>query len=100
MLIALAVMGCAQSSVYVTKGDCSRLVPDAWRDGVQSAAAPVEASDDLEKLKAWVNFGLAQTGNLVIANSRTTDALGIIERCEQRDREAIEKAKPKFLGLF
>lgn len=60
----------------------------------------MQSSDELERLKAWINFGIAQTGQLTIANSRTSDAIGIIERCEERDRQAIEDAKPKFLGIF
>lgn len=107
--MALVLIGCAHSSVYVTKADCSDLVPKEWRNGVASAPAPSGGAQSpsqdeneamVETLKRWINFGLAQTGNLVTANSRTDDAIGIIERCEQRDREAIEAAKPKFLGLF
>lgn len=103
MLLALmlpAVMGCVSNSVFATKSDCSQLVPATWRSGVANAPAPERSDDDLERLKAWINFGVAQTGQLAIANSRTDDAIGIIERCEARDRQAIERAKPKFLGIF
>ena len=48
----------------------------------------------------WIVFGDAQTGRLDIANGRTADSLAIIERCEARDREAVEKSRRKFLGLF
>lgn len=49
----------------------------------------------------WIAFGDAQTGQLDKANERTTSAIGIVERCEARDREAIGKAKRrKVLGLF
>lgn len=99
-LMPLAVTGCVSNSVFATKSDCSQLVPKDWRAGVENAAAPQEAEDDLGRLKAWINFGVAQTGQLEIANSRTDDAIGIIERCEKRDREAIDRAKPKFLGIF
>lgn len=99
-LMPLGVTGCVSNSVYATKSDCSQLVPQDWRAGVPNAAAPAEAEDDLGRLKAWINFGVAQTGQLEIANSRTDDAVGIIERCERRDREAIDRAKPKFLGIF
>jgi len=100
MLIALAVPGCVSNSIYAAKSDCSQLVPSAWRDGVDDAALPPIEQTDLERLKAWINFSIAQTGQLHIANERTADAIGIIERCEARDREAIEEAKPKFLGIF
>jgi len=48
----------------------------------------------------WMAFADAQTGQLDKANDRTSASIGIIERCEKRDSEAIENAKPKFLGLF
>lgn len=48
----------------------------------------------------WIAFGDAQTGQLDKANDRTTSSIGIIERCEERDKQAIQKAKPKFLGIF
>jgi len=49
----------------------------------------------------WIAFGDAQTGQLDKANGRTVDAIGIVERCEARDREAVSKAKRrKVLGIF
>lgn len=48
----------------------------------------------------WVAFGDAQTAQLDKANDRTTASIGIIERCEERDKQAIKNAKPKFLGIF
>jgi len=48
----------------------------------------------------WIAFGDAQTGQLDKANGRTTDALAIIGRCEQRDAAALNKARPKILGVF
>lgn len=75
-------------------------MPTNWRTGVASAPLPPQTDDELDRLKGWINFGVAQTGQLEKANERTADAVGIIERCEERDREAIRRAKPKFLGLF
>ena len=48
----------------------------------------------------WVSFGDAQTGQLDKANDRYVAGVGIIERCEARDRQAIKQARPKFLGIF
>lgn len=45
-------------------------------------------------------FADAQTGQLDKANDRTTAVIGIVERCEERDRKAVDKARPKFLGIF
>ena len=94
------VTGCVSNSVFAAKSDCSELVPSNWRTGVASSPLPPETEDALKRLQGWINFGIAQTGQLEIANSRTADAIGIIERCEERDRKAIENAKPKFLGIF
>lgn len=48
----------------------------------------------------WIKFGDAQTAQLGEANGRTADTIGIIGRCEERDRNAIRSARPKFLGIF
>lgn len=65
-----------------------------------NATPPAQADNDLDRLKGWINFGVAQTGQLEKANGRTTDAISIVERCEERDRAAIKRSRPKFLGLF
>lgn len=100
MLIALAATGCVSNSILAAKSDCSSLVPSNWRAGVGNASAPEQADNDLDRLKGWIAFGVGQTGQLEKANGRTADAIGIIERCEARDRAAIDAAKPKFLGIF
>jgi hypothetical protein len=51
-------------------------------------------------MKAWIGFGTAEAGQLEKANGRTADALGIIGRCEERDREAVKKSRPRVLGIF
>jgi len=96
----LAVTGCVSNSIFATKSDCSQLVPQEWKDGVPNSPAPAQFDDELDQLKGWINFGIAQTGQLKKANERTGDALGIIERCEERDREAVKRSRPKFLGIF
>ncbi|WP_310530734.1 hypothetical protein [Novosphingobium sp.] len=57
-------------------------------------------SDTLAQMKAWIVFATAEVGQLEKANGRTADTLAIIERCEDRDRAAVKRSKPKFLGLF
>lgn len=47
-----------------------------------------------------MQFGVAQTGQLEKANGRVIDAIGIVERCEERDRLAVEKAKPRLVRIF
>jgi hypothetical protein len=42
-----------------------------------------------------VSFGDAQTAALEKANGRTIDSIAIVEKCEARDRRAMEKlARP------
>lgn len=72
------------------------MIPDSWRDPIPGADLPKTGATVAD----WINFGDAQTGQLDKANGRTTDALAIIGRCEDRDKAAIKKAKPKFLGIF
>jgi hypothetical protein len=40
----------------------------------------------------WIAFADAQTGQLDKANDRTLSAIGIVERCEVRDRAALDAA--------
>jgi hypothetical protein len=49
----------------------------------------------------WIAFADAQTGKLDQANGRTRDAIGIVSRCETRDREAVRRAtRRRVLGIF
>lgn len=82
--------------IFTTAAACSSLLPDSWREGVP--AAPLPAG---ETVGDWIAFGDAQTGQLDKANGRTLDAIGIVGRCEARDRDAVAKAKRrKLLGIF
>jgi len=74
---------------------CSSLLPDEWREPVPGAPLP-----DGETVGEWIVFGDAQTAQLDKANDRTLSAIGIVERCELRDREAVKRARPKLLGIF
>ena len=86
---AAALSACAgPPAVYLNASPCSQLVPEGWREGVESA--PLPAHDTVGE---WVAFGDAQTAQLDKANGRTADALSIVEKCEARDRSAEEKAR-------
>lgn len=74
---------------------CSTLIPDSWRLGVEGAVLP--AGDTVGD---WIAFADAQTGKLDMANGRTADSIAIVERCEERDRRAVDRSRPKFLGVF
>lgn len=64
------------------------------------AAAPREGETALDTLKSWIGFAGAQTAGKRTEFERAQAARGIIKRCEERDRAAIERARPKFLGVF
>ncbi len=74
---------------------CSTLLPTEWRAGVQGADLPAGSTAG-----EWIAFADAQTGQLDKANDRYSAAVGIVERCEARDSEAVKRARPKFLGIF
>lgn len=59
--------------------------------------APLPEDDSVGR---WIAFGDAQTGQLDKANDRYVAGVGIVERCEARDRAAVKKTARKFLGLF
>jgi hypothetical protein len=80
-------------TVIASGASCSALLPADWKAGVAGAEQP--AADTVGD---WVAFGDAQTGRLDMANGRTRDAIGIVERCEARDAEAVKKAKRGFFG--
>ena len=60
---------------------------------------PDDAADgDIAKI--WQQFGVAQTVQVLTGNDRFDAAMGIVERCEARDAEAVKKSRPRFLGVF
>ena len=94
----LAVAACAGGTriVAAPPAPCTSLVPEAWQDGVEGAPLPGGRT-----VGDWVVFGDAQTGKLDQANGRTRDAIGIVRRCEERDRAAVKQAtRRRFLGVF
>lgn len=90
-LLAGAVSACASQPVaYLNASPCSQLVPDGWKDGIESAPLPQH-----DTVGEWVAFGDAQTAQLDKANGRTADTLSIVEKCEARDQAAADRLKPK-----
>lgn len=78
---------------------CSSLLPSEWREGVPGADLPGSGPGGAT-VGDWIAYADAQTGQLDKANDRTKAAIGIVERCEERDRAAVKKARRKVLGLF
>jgi hypothetical protein len=99
LLPLLGATACAGGALTVTgqSAGCASLISDNWRQGVEGAdLPPVNAT-----VGDWIAFGDEQTGRLDMANDRTVSTIGIVERCEERDRQAIERAtRRRFLGLF
>jgi len=97
--VALMTQGCAlfasAQPIASARSACSSLLPDEWREGVPGADLPQGNT-----VGDWIAFGDAQTGQLDKSNDRYRAAVGIVERCEVRDREAIAKSRKKFLGIF
>lgn len=97
--LLFATLGCSPFAggtvISATPSACSTLIPDAWRKPVEGTPLP-----DGNTVGDWIVFADQEAGKLDIANGRTADSLGIIERCEARDREAVKRSRPKVLGLF
>jgi hypothetical protein len=91
---ALSLSACAGTPIVTaTPSSCAALLPPEWKQGVDGA--PLPAGDTVAD---WEVFADAQTGKLDVANGRTKDAIGIVERCEARDAAAIKKASRGFFG--
>ena len=93
--ILLCVMpglpGCAGGPVIeTTLSACSSLLPDEWAKGVSGADLPQG-----DTVADWIAFGDAQTGRLDVSNDRYAAAVGIVQRCEERDAKAVKRR-----GLF
>lgn len=52
------------------------------------------------EIAEWIKFGDAQTGQLDKANERTSVTIGIIRRCEARDRAAIAANRRKWWQIL
>lgn len=64
--------------------------------------AGVEGVDALdgETIGDWIVAFDKQSGQLDKANDRYQAAVGIVSRCEERDRLAVKRSRPKVLGIF
>ena len=89
----LSLSACATPVVTAAPNSCASLLPGGWKIGIAGAPLP-----DGNTVGDWIVFSEQQTGKLELANGRTKDAIEIIERCEQRDRDAVRKATRGFFG--
>ena len=89
LLIVLAVPGCVGAPpISAIPSACASLLPNEWRAPVPGAPLPQGSS-----VADWISFADQQTGQLDKANDRTLSAIGIIERCEARDADAVKAAQ-------
>ena len=96
LLMTLACAACVGAPpIVASQSACSTLLPSEWREGVPGADLPQGST-----VGDWIAYADAQTGQLDKANERTAAAIGIVERCEARDREAVKRARRRVLGLF
>lgn len=85
---ALLASGCASSiQVLAPRDGCSTLIASRWAEPVRSAVL----DDSGDMALDWQLFGVAQTGQLNIANRDKADALETIRRCEARDAAAVRQ---------
>jgi hypothetical protein len=90
--LVLLCAGCSHT-VITPPADCLAFIPDSWREPVSGAPLP-----DGMDARAWMAFGVEQTGQLDKANGRQADTLHIIGQCERN----ANKARPQHLapGVF
>ncbi len=88
--LAAALSACAPPIAAIPAA-CASLLPDTWRVPVRGAPLPEGST-----VADWVSFADQQTGQLDKANERTLAAIGIVERCEARDRAAVRKVKRRL----
>ncbi len=90
-----ALAGCAGGPPIVTMSGagCVALLPAEWRSGVVPAPLP-----EGQPVGDWGAFADAQTGKLDEATGRTRDAIGIVERCDARDADAVKRARRGWLA--
>lgn len=89
-VMLLPVSGCASSiRVLAPAEGCSTLIADRWRQPVASAVL----GDSGDAALDWQMFGLAQTGQLTVANADKAAIIETVERCEARDRAAVQRVQ-------
>jgi len=87
-LLLFGLSACATQLVETRPAaSCASLIPESWREGVQSAPLPSLQADKTD----WQVFSVEQTGQLDKANGRTRDSISIVEKCEARDAEAVKQ---------
>jgi len=48
----------------------------------------------------WQIFGVAQTGQLKLANGRAADVIGVVEACEARDAASVREIERPWYAFW
>jgi hypothetical protein len=90
------VSGCVTAGpILAEAGNCSGFIPDAWREPVPGAELP-----EGNTVGDWISFADREAAQLDKANGRLADTLHIVGECEKRAAAAVQRSRPKFLGVF
>ena len=85
---ALLAASCASSrAIPLPAEPCSSLAEPIL--GRKTAHAALPSTGDVAQ--DWQLYGVAETGQLNIANNDKADGFAIIKKCEERDRRAYAK---------
>lgn len=77
-------------------GSCSDLLPPDWIKGVVGAEIPNDNAD----VGDWETFGNSQTANLDTSNDHYKQGVGIVKRCEDRDKAVTQKLTAPWWKLW
>ncbi len=100
LLGLLAFASCTPISVDGSNYDvCLDYVPPEMLQDTKHAAPPASAAGN-----DWVNFGIAEAGQLEKANADKRGSTHILTVCEKKKKEALERAtrrnKPWYRKIF
>lgn len=96
LTLMLPLVAACASCAYTVKtppADCLAFIPDSWREPIPGAPLPTGMD-----ARAWMAFGIEQSGQLDKSNGRTADILHIVSACEKNANKA--RARGKWLGVF
>lgn len=93
MLPLVAPFAGCSTLVTSPPAECSQFIPDSWREPIPGAPLPTGMD-----ARAWMAFGIEQSGQLDKSNGRTADILHIVGQCEMHSNKA--RARGKWLGVF
>lgn len=95
-MLSLASACASSIQVHAPVEGCSTLVAERWTQPTPSAVLGETGDATLD----WQLFGVAQTGQLNIANADKAAVLETVRRCEARDAAAIREVERPWWRLW